>query len=169
MKRTTQHWLACAALTLLSTAAQAAPPSEASIEELLVLSRAEAAMENILTSMEGGMARAIAASPADPSRTPVQQRLMNELPAKFGQLMRAELNWGVLREVSVQTYQETFDQSEVDGFIAFYKSPAGRSFVQKMPLAMQKSNLMMQERLKQIMPKVQATMAQLKAEIDAAK
>ena len=169
MKSTSQHWLACAALALLSTTAQAAPPSEASIEELLVLSRAEAVMENILKSMEDGMKRAIAGSPPVSSRTPEQQRLINELPAKFGQLMRAELNWAVLRDVSVQTYQETFDQSEVDGFIAFYKSPAGRSFVQKMPLAMQKSNLMMQERLKQIMPKVQATMAQLKAEIDAAK
>lgn len=165
----TQKFLTCLTTALLSSALHAAPASNASIEEMLVLSRAEMVLENILTSMEDGMKRAIAASPPGQIRNAEQQRLIDQLPGKFGQLMRVELNWGVLREVSVQAYSESFDQAEIDGLIAFYKSPVGRSFVMKMPQAMQKSNAMMQERMAQAMPKVQAAMVQLKAEIDAAK
>jgi uncharacterized protein len=61
-------------------------------------------------------------------------------------MLREEMTWDKLRPVYVQIYQESFTQEEIDGLIAFYESPAGFAFVEKMPFVMQKSMSIMQSR-----------------------
>ena len=49
-----------------------------------------------------------------------------------------------------------FTQEEIDGLIAFYESPAGATFVEKMPVVMQKSMSIMQSRAATVMEKMNA-------------
>jgi len=65
-----------------------------------------------------------------------QKRTLDAVPAKFEKAIRDEMSWDKLRPRYVQIYQETFTQKEVDGLIAFYKSPTGAAFVSQMPLLM---------------------------------
>jgi uncharacterized protein len=74
-----------------------------------------------------------------------------------------------LRPLYVQVYQETFTQEEIDGLIAFYESPTGIAFVEKMPVVMQKSMSMMQSRMAPMMEKVRAVMKQTAEEAKATK
>jgi hypothetical protein len=67
-----------------------------------------------------------------------------------------------------QIYQESFTQEEIDGLIAFYESPAGVAFVEKMPFAMQKSMSIMQSRMAPMMEKIKAAMKEAIAEPKAA-
>ena len=96
--------------------------------------------------------------------SPEQQRVLDAVPAKFAAVMREEFTWASLRPAIVQLYRETFDQSEIDGLIAFYRSPVGQAFVSKMPIVMQKSMQVSQERMKVIVPKMRAAMEQAMAD-----
>lgn len=98
-----------------------------------------------------------------------QQRVVDATRAKLVQVLREELSWDKLRPVYVQIYQETFTQEEIDGLIAFYNSPAGAAFVEKMPVVMQRSMSIMQSRTAPMMEKMKAAMQQAIAEAKAAK
>ena len=50
------------------------------------------------------------------------------------------MNWDELLPIYLRTYRAAFTQDEIDGVIKFYKSPAGRAYVKKLPVVMQ--NLM---------------------------
>jgi hypothetical protein len=74
-----------------------------------------------------------------------------------------------MRPLYIQIYQESFTQEEIDGLIAFYKSPLGIAFVEKMPLVMQKSMTIMQSRTGPLMEKMKAVIDQAMADAKAAK
>jgi hypothetical protein len=83
--------------------------------------------------------------------------------------MRKEMSWATLRPMYVQIYRDTFTQKEVDGLIAFYKSPTGVAFVDKMPVVMQKSQALMQTRIGPLAESVRAAMQEAVAEVKATK
>ena len=82
--------------------------------------------------------------------------------------MREEMTWDKLRRLYVQIYQQSFIQEEIDGLIAFYESPAGVAFVEKMPFVMQKSMSIMQSRMAPMIEKMKAAMKEAIAEPKAA-
>jgi len=87
--------------------------------------------------------------------TEEQRAISEQLPAKMIAAVRADSGWATFKPVYVKAYQETFEQEEVDGMLAFYQSPAGQAFVRKMPAAFQKSTGVaaqrMQARLRQVL------------------
>ncbi len=143
-------------LTLVTFAglAHAAPPSIESIETLLVVTRSEKMLDSILPVMDQMMRAGMLEATKGKTMTPEQQRLLDVLPGKLTQMMREEINWSQLRPMYVQIYQESFTQEEVDGLVAFYKSPAGEALVNKMPAVAQKSMSAMQGRMGAMMQKV---------------
>ncbi len=52
-------------------------------------------------------------------------------------------------------YAETFTSDEVDGIVAFYKSPAGRALLQKQPALATKGLALAQEKIRDAMPDIQ--------------
>ena len=74
--------------------------------------------------------------------------------------MRSELNWQSLKPIYRAVYKDSFTQAEVDGMIQFYKTPVGQATIQKMPLVMQKSIQLTQERMQAMAPKIETTMKQ---------
>jgi uncharacterized protein len=149
-------------------AVQAAPATEASITELLTLTKADSTLDAMLGGMEdnirNGMQRAAAGKPLS-----VEQHRMLELaPAKLTALIREELSWDKLKPIYMQVYRETFEQSEVDGLIAFYRTPVGQAFVSKMPLVTQRSMAITQQRMQSFGPRVEAAMAELMEQIKQA-
>lgn len=69
--------------------------------------------------------------------------------------MQQQLSWKNLKDEFVAAYAETFSEDELKGLVAFYKSPTGRSYVDKVPMVMQKSSEITQRRMLEIAPKVQ--------------
>ena len=147
----------------------AAPPSNESVEALLAATGAQKLIDSVLPGMDQMMRQSMAEATKGQTLSAEQQRMLAILSGKIAQIVREELDWATMRPVYVQIYQESFSQEEVDGLIAFYKSPAGAAMVEKMPMVMQKSMALMQNRMGPLMAKMKAVMEQTLAEVKATK
>jgi len=161
-------WLAIAALSFTLNV-HASPASTESIERLFVAMKAESMMESIYGGAEQAMQEAMKQTVGDRPLAPEQQRVLDAVPAKFVAVMRQELSWQKTEPLYVQVYRETFEQEEVDGLIALYTSPAGRAFVDKMPLVMSKSFALSQSMMQSLFPKMKAAIEEAVAEAKIAK
>jgi hypothetical protein len=56
-----------------------------------------------------------------------------QIQDKMAQAIADHLNWDKLKPAFLKLYTDTFTEEELDGMIAFYKSPAGKAVLAKMP------------------------------------
>jgi uncharacterized protein len=150
-----------------ASTSHAAPPTEESIKTLMALTRTEAMLDQVYAGMEQSMRQGMQQALAGQTMTITQQQMVAAAPVKLMAVLREELSWAKMLPDYVTIYKETFEQGDIDGMIAFYRSSPGQSFVAKMPMATQKSMVMTQERMKDILPKLQAAMQQVVADIKA--
>ena len=144
--------------------AHAAPASSESVETLLTVTKSDALMDSMYAQMEQSMRLAMKQAASGKTLTAEQQQIVDQMSGQLVALMRSELNWAKLKPLYIQIYAENFEQDEVDGLIAFYRSKAGQAFVTKMPLVMQKSMDIAQSQLQVLMPKIRQLVEQAKKE-----
>ena len=157
------------ALALVAANAWAEPPTPESVETLLAATRAESMMNSMYTVIEQSMRGGMRQSLQGQTLTDEQQRVLDAVPGKFIAVMREEFNWSKMKPLYVQLYRETFDQAEIDGLIAFYRTPVGQSFIEKMPVVMQKSMAATQTLMAPLIAKMRAAMDKAMAEAKAQK
>jgi hypothetical protein len=129
----------------------AAPPSDQSINELLDVMNVPHTMDQILADMDQqmrvGMQRGLQQSLQARGPTAEQRAEVEKFQKKIMGIMRDELAFDKVKDIYVKAYRETFTQEEVDGLIAFYKSPVGKAYAEKVPVVMQRAGAAMQSRL----------------------
>ena len=152
--------LSCIASVLICVTAAAAPASDASIEQLLSLSRTQGYLEAVFASVDQSVKRGLTEATKDSPLTPEQQGRLNAVPGRVEALLRDAMAWDKLEPEFKTLYRETFDQEEVDGLVTFYSSPTGRAFVRKMPLVQQNALLISQKYLQTLLPQVQTLVQQ---------
>ena len=143
---------------IFASLAHGAPASEESIDRLLADAKVEKLLDTMLVNVDQVMRRSMEASMPGQQLSPEQRRVIDATATSFVQVMREEMTWDKLRPLYVQIYQESFTQEEIDGLIAFYESPAGVAFIEKMPVVMQKSMSIMQSRMAPMLEKMKAAM-----------
>jgi hypothetical protein len=152
------YFLLCAAF--LSTAAHAATPSDASIDDLLASMKVEKTMQAMFPSIDKVMKQSMTMAAQGQKLSAKQQQFFDATIPKVTQIMRDELSWDKMRPLYVEIYRDSFSQEEVDGLVAFYKSPVGAAYIEKMPVVMQKTMGLMQTRMGPMMAKMQAAIRQ---------
>lgn len=159
--------LICLAATLaIGTPALAAPASEASIRELLEVSHARQMMDQMYGSSLQGMFDTILQSEANGREIPEHRKpALNRFKERLEALMREKMGWQVMEPDVIHLYASTFTQEEVEGMVAFYRTPAGQAVIEKMPQLMQNMMPMMRKYLQNMIPQMQAIEADLKADI----
>jgi len=158
-----------ALLALLAGAlAHAEPPTVESIDRLIAASHQDRVLAAVLDNMEVSMRTALKAALKDMPMNAAQQKLFDEAPAKLVKVTRDGLNPEQLRASQIKVYQETFTQSDIDGLLAFYRSPAGSAYIDKMPLVVQRTNADLQVRLAPLVEQMKAAMQDAIAQIKAA-
>jgi hypothetical protein len=155
--------------------AQAAAPSQESVEKLL----ADAGVEKILSTMQqqidGMMKAGMDQAFKGQNLPPEARQMVDNLRHKMVADVQEELSWARMKDVYIRVYSETFTQEEIDGLTTFYESVAGKAFVAKMPLVMQKTTVLMQQRLGPMIQRMQQSIheaiaeAEAQAQIEAAK
>jgi hypothetical protein len=90
--------------------------------------------------------------------TPEQQKRVDEFSAKVQTLIADGLGWKSLEPDYAKLYEATYTEEEIDGILAFYKSPSGQAMVEKSPLLVKRSSEIAQERMQAIMPQLQQLM-----------
>src|SRR5206468_3749783 len=99
--------------------AQASMPSDASIDELLQVMNARAALDAAASQIDGLMKNSMQQALADRTPTAEQQQLMDEMRARIAKLYAQELGWEKMRPMYQRIYKASFTQEEVDGMLQF--------------------------------------------------
>jgi len=98
----------------------------------------------------------------------VSEKVQNDIDrhrSEMASLMKELLDWKKLEPTYVRIYQKSFTQAEVDGMIAFYRTPAGQAMIGKMPAVMQNSIDEIQQLMGPVMEKIRRTQQDVAAEM----
>ena len=68
----------------------------------------------------------------------------------------------------LRLYKEAFSEEEIAGMLSFYKTPAGRAVIDKMPVLMQQTMLEVQKLISGTIPQMQKIQEEFAAEMSAA-
>ncbi len=117
--------------------ANAAAPTPQSIEQLLTLTRAEKILDAIKPQMAAMIKAGMDQALKDRKPGAEERKVLDDYVDESMKIMNTELTMDRLMPLYVQTYSSNFTQEEVDGMIAFYQSPAGKSMIAKTPQLMQ--------------------------------
>lgn len=153
---------------VLASAAMAAPASEASVRQLLEITKARSLVDTMKTRMEGTFGKAFDLAVDDKKPSPAQQAAIEKMKTRMETVLTSYLDWNKLEAVYVRVYQESFSEEDIQGMLSFYQTPAGQAVVEKMPLVMQKSAEEMQDSFKTMMPELQKIQTEFAAEMKAA-
>jgi hypothetical protein len=156
-------------------ASQSAPkPSEESVQRLLEVTQAKKVLQTVSEQMDTTFAAMVKRElGGQQDLTPEQQKSIEARRKAAADMVRELLNWDSMDALYLKVYQETFSQSEIDGMLVFYSTPAGQAVIAKLPLVAKNTMSEMQQRVQQMMPKLQEmareTAEQVKAQGPAKK
>jgi uncharacterized protein len=85
-----------------------------------------------------------------------QQRAFDEFRQKLVDLIRASASWKAMEPDFVKLYSDAYSENELDGILAFYRTPAGRAMLAKTPELTKRSIAISQQRMAELTPKIQA-------------
>lgn len=126
------------------------------VDELLTVMRVEKTMQSAMEQVRKVLPQMTASIAAQAKISPESAQKSAELQDKIFKLVQDEMSWEKRKADFAQIYSESLTPQEVQGIIAFYKSPAGQAFLDKQPIIMQKTMAMQQKMMMDMMPKMQA-------------
>lgn len=154
-------------VTLLSPVSFSATPSEDSIRELMAITDMPQMLESSMAQVDAIMQSTMQQALAGHEVSQADQKVLQEMQDEMVALLKQEMSWLQLEPVFMQIYRESLSQAEVDGMLEFYKSDAGKAVIAKMPVIMQSSMQLMQQKMGHMMPRIQeiqqTALAKLKA------
>ena len=149
-----------AASLLSGPALHAGDPAKAA--EILRSAKIEDLVKKSMTMVREQVKSGVVQQMTGIEMPPDQAKMLDSYIDRMMTTVTSMLDWETLKPIYVKLYAEAFSDAEMDGIIAFYKSPAGSAMVDKTPGLMQKANDAMQERMKAIGPEMQKIMQELK-------
>jgi hypothetical protein len=143
------------------------PPSDESLKRLIAVTEARKLLDAAVTTFDASMHAALQQRFKSEPISAGHQQIIDDMQGKLVALMKETLRWDTLEPVFMDVYRRTLTQSEVDGMLAFYATPAGKAVISKMPLIMQNTMAAMQSRMSNLTPQLerieQEMMEKLKA------
>ena len=134
-------------------------PTTASVQELLTVMQSRQLVDSTLAQTDEYL-RSSMEQLAGHELTADQQAILDDLRTQSIAVMREAMQWPALEPRFIEIYQASFTQTEVDGMLAFYRSPAGQAVIVKMPGAMQRTMVVMQELMNGMMPRLRELQTQ---------
>jgi uncharacterized protein len=153
-----KHLAPFATALLFSASALAAAPSNESIEQLLTITKSEQVLGGARANMDNNLQALIAKATQGRELNAKGKKALEDFAKEYKTTMNSELSWSKLKPNYIKVYAETFTQDEINGMLAFYKTPAGQAMIQKMPVVMQKTMIMTQQQVQPIMQKIQTSL-----------
>jgi uncharacterized protein len=153
-----------------------APASDESIRELLAVTDAHKLIDTVRGQVDAMVKASSQQALQGKPLTPEKQAILDRMRTKMEAVIDDMLSWDSLQALYLRTYRASFTQSELDGILKFYKTPAGQAMIKKMPVVMQ--NVMgemqgllqpMQQRMQEIQRETSQELKDLSAKEAAAK
>ena len=143
---------------------QTTPPSAAKIQQLLIVIHVDRNLQqavDVLLQQVNDMSRK---QLPGTEVTDAQQKKLADFQQKIFQLVTSELNWAKFEPEYIKIY-DAYTEEEIDGILAFYKSPAGVAMLAKSPAITAKTVQLSQERLKLVQPQMTQLMSDFKKDV----
>jgi len=145
-----------------------APASEASVKELLELTHARRLVDGMLPQLQTFESNVARQAMQGQKLTDAQRKAFEAAQAASLKVYKQELSWDTLEPMYIEVYEKSFTQADIDGIVAFYKTPAGQSLLDKLPLVIKNSMAAMQQRIGPMTQRIQKeTQDALKAAVAA--
>ena len=138
-----------AALLLSAPARADEATKNAKIEELMKVPNVDLMMGQIMSQMKGQM-KAMESSMDVPLDA---RKNADEFEDRVMALTEKRL--ATMKPMLVKVYADTYTEEEIDGILAFYKTPVGQAMLRKMPELIQRSMAVSQQVMGEIMPEIQ--------------
>jgi hypothetical protein len=87
--------------------------------------------------------------------TPEQKAQLANFQQQMFDFINAQVGWKAMEPEYVELYTQTYTDEELDGIIAFYKTPAGASMIAKTPELTQKALAISQSKVVSLIPQLQ--------------
>jgi len=146
----------------------AEPASENSIKELMVVTQMQKLLDGMRDQIDSQFNNAIKQALEGETPSHSQQQAIANMKDKMSALIQGELTWEKLEPMYISLYKESFSEEEVAGMLSFYKTPAGRAVIYKLPVLTQKTMLEIQKIISGITPQMQKIQKDFIAEMKAA-
>jgi hypothetical protein len=154
-------------LLLSSTAAMAAPAKDESIKQLLAVTHAQKLAEGMRTQFDVMVDNIVQQALKGKPPTANEQQAITRMKTKMATLFQGQFAWDKLEPMYLRLYKAAFSEDEVDGMLAFYKTPAGQAAVTKMPGVLQRTMTEIQATMGHLAPQLQAAQQEFLAEVKA--
>lgn len=146
-----------------------APPTEATIRELIEVTGASRLIEDMYGQVDSMMQQAMREALTGKALTTEQEALLAEMRQRIVEIFREQMSWQKMEPVIIDIYRKSFNQAELDGMLAFYRTDAGRAVIAKMPVVMQHTMEALQQDLGAMMPRLRAVQDDIIARLNATK
>jgi hypothetical protein len=140
-------------------------PSEASIKQMLEVMQARKLVDSMIGQMDSLMLQMMAQATQGRPIPPAVQKQIDQQRTETMAMMKDLLAWEKLEPLYVRVYQKTFTQQELDGMLAFYKTPVGAAMIAKMPAVMQNTMEEVQGLMGPVMEKMQRAQKDIAAQM----
>jgi len=145
------------------------PPSDASLKQLLEVAQGHKALDAVMTNMDGMMNNVFQQVTAGQKVTREMQGIFDKARTEIGAMCKEELTWEKMEPIYLRIYRKSLSQSEVDGMIAFYKTPAGQAVINKVPVIVQNTMAEVTQMMGPMMQRAEQMQKDLVAELQAEK
>jgi len=128
-----------------------AASKDAKIEEFLTLIKASSLQDQIFSQLGQQIDRAtlgLAQQAGIPG--PEQRSATADLQAKMIAAMKEFMSWDKLKPGMVEAYRNAYSEEELDGMLAFFKSPVGQAYLSKSPTIAAKSRELAESKVKEL-------------------
>lgn len=98
--------------------------------------------------------------------SPEKKAKMAAFQARVLQAIEEQVGWKAMEPALVTLYAQTYTEDELDAILVFYKSPAGRSMLEKMPQLTAQSMQLSQQRLVAMQPQLKQMIDEFAKDMD---
>jgi len=158
-------------LVMLLAVAPMARADEASkrakVQDLFVTMHMDRTMGQLMDMVMKQTRQVVNGMPGADQMTAEQKKVLDDFQKRVEVMVTDSLGWKALEPEYVTLYASTFSEEEIDGLLAFYKSPVGQVFLDKTPELTQKSGVIAQAKMAELQPKMRAMMEDLMKQITA--
>ncbi|HEX4154950.1 MAG TPA: DUF2059 domain-containing protein [Acidobacteriaceae bacterium] len=126
----------------------------AKAEELFVTMHMDQTMGQLMNAVMTQVQQMTQSVPGADRFTPEQRKEVADFQQRVADVTEKKLGWKAMEPDFITLYASTYTEEELDGILAFYKSPVGQSMLEKTPELMQKGMEIAQQRVKEIQPEL---------------
>lgn len=134
----------------------------AAAEELLLLTGVEKTSETIFERMKLIMDQQF---DNQPGLDEEKKEILKKYRERTLKMVMEELDWEKMKDNYIDIYVKTYTEKEIRDISEFFKSPAGRKYIEKLPQLTEEATSFMLKMLPGLMEKMKAVIAEMQNEI----